>query len=474
MKAIGFKNFRKYKEFPMMELSSTTILVGANNSGKSTIVKALLLINEIVNNHWNNFTFISHTKDNGFDCLIDLNKVKHLPLGSFESNSHQWNINNEITLSWVGIDNCHFSIFLKSSEKGESLANINKFIYESTNGLSVTFDFSSGEISVDCGRGCEMTDGTHLIKADNECHFNITMEKYSDEDLKNISIVKILKDIMNTTRVGDNNINATTSQSNQQNIKEIAWIAIREVYQNIKVNYSWEQSISYFPAYGLQPRSIYTVDNSVDPYSNAIIGFCSIINNHWIDELNKWLIFFGIGKSIRIDTTVNSYIIYVRDENGECNLSDKGLGAIRIVAMLMNLYNIIDKYVQYIDTTDKKYPIAKCCNAIVILEEPEQNLHPSAQSKLAELFFKISNEYGIQFVVETHSEYLVRKTQAIVARLKLQSNEDADKYGPYKTYCIPSNGVPYSMGYRKDGYFAEKFTSGFFDESSKLFFLTLN
>lgn len=44
MNQIGFKNFRRFKELQPKDLGDITILVGANNAGKSTLVKGLLLI----------------------------------------------------------------------------------------------------------------------------------------------------------------------------------------------------------------------------------------------------------------------------------------------------------------------------------------------------------------------------------------------------------------------------------------------
>ena len=43
MNSIGFNNFRRFASFPEMDLGDITLLVGGNNSGKSTLVKALLL-----------------------------------------------------------------------------------------------------------------------------------------------------------------------------------------------------------------------------------------------------------------------------------------------------------------------------------------------------------------------------------------------------------------------------------------------
>ncbi len=44
MNKIGFKNFRRFQSFEPLEYGGITFLVGRNNAGKSTVVKALLLI----------------------------------------------------------------------------------------------------------------------------------------------------------------------------------------------------------------------------------------------------------------------------------------------------------------------------------------------------------------------------------------------------------------------------------------------
>ncbi len=49
----------------------------------------------------------------------------------------------------------------------------------------------------------------------------------------------------------------------------------------------------------------------------------------------------------------------------------------------------------------------------VIIEEPELNLHPALQSKLADLFLDVHQMWGIDFLIETHSEYILRRSQVI-------------------------------------------------------------
>lgn len=43
MQQIGFTNFRKFEYFPTLDLGKITFLVGSNNTGKSSMVKALIL-----------------------------------------------------------------------------------------------------------------------------------------------------------------------------------------------------------------------------------------------------------------------------------------------------------------------------------------------------------------------------------------------------------------------------------------------
>lgn len=54
--------------------------------------------------------------------------------------------------------------------------------------------------------------------------------------------------------------------------------------------------------------------------------------------------------------------------------------------------------------------------SIVIVEEPESHLHPVAQTELAEMLASVSRDRGVQFIIETHSEHLLRRMQTLVAR----------------------------------------------------------
>jgi hypothetical protein len=117
------------------------------------------------------------------------------------------------------------------------------------------------------------------------------------------------------------------------------------------------------------------------------------------------------------------------------------------------------------DDMEKLRELMKYQSVQLFIEEPEQNLHPAIQSKLAELFYEVSSKYGIRFIIETHSEYLIRRSQVIVAE-----NNDEKWENPFAVYYFQDNDIPYAMAYRKDGKFSNEFGTGFFDEASNLAF----
>lgn len=198
--------------------------------------------------------------------------------------------------------------------------------------------------------------------------------------------------------------------------------------------------------------------------------------------LNKWVDKFGIGKKISLAVDEEGLGVQIRihkrnDEIGRL-LADEGYGITQLVSLLLQIETSIlsskkEKINNYIGLEDldgydtDKYHYEQ---QTIIVEEPEIHLHPKYQSLLADMMLDAYQNYNIHFIVETHSEYLIRKSQVLVSKMEFKSNEESDSESPFRTYYVPQNGKPYSLGYRKDGKFAESFGSGFYDESTNLAF----
>lgn len=111
----------------------------------------------------------------------------------------------------------------------------------------------------------------------------------------------------------------------------------------------------------------------------------------------------------------------------------------------------------------------------IILNQPGCDLYPAKQSLLADMFYDAYMKFGTWFIINTNSEYIVRKTQVIVRDLvaeeKYATKEEFEEKCPFTTYYVPDQStgeLPYALGYRRDGLFKKSFGNGFYDEAYNL------
>ncbi len=198
-----------------------------------------------------------------------------------------------------------------------------------------------------------------------------------------------------------------------------------------------------------------------------------------------WLRKFGIAYDIDIRNNAEGQGIEVRlysdkdDRRGHL-LADEGYGITQLLALLLNIEVSIltapilpamhGEFIENLTKGNNFFCPLSYMPRTLTIEEPEVHLHPKYQAMLADLLLDAYKSYNIHFIVETHSEYLIRRSQVLVSRMNFATNEDADDKSPFRTIYVPDDGRPYNLFYRKDGKFAESFGPGFFDEASRLMF----
>jgi len=466
MDRFAIKNFKRFKELTTFDFSPITFFVGENNAGKSSVVKAILTF-------YNYLTF-EHTKpfhnynQKFYNTCFYFNGNYYAHVGTFgralcnKSDEHEIyfeliRYNYKISVSVIepkeGTD-CEYGIvdYL-------SVYNISKQIEIRFNLSSDTIYFISKKdnckVVLDVGSDWE----SHCLNFDSllETFFSKTdgyCDKYDCFGVNNYTVVGRLEDLHKECEI--NNEDYEVIKEHYNDIWEISDDLFWHDHKTCTEYLSNE--IEYIYSHGITQNTIYNQKETNDYYVWVIWNFAKL-HVHRSSECDEfirlWMKEFGIGVDYYIKYICgDAVLVKILDSKGyETDLSDKGMGAIRIMVLLFRLATIIS-------SSNKNEKITKT----IIIEEPEENLHPSYQSKLADMFMNVNKKYGYRFIIETHSEYLIRKTQVLVSKMENLSEN------PFKVYYFPDTGNPYEMMYREDGNFSNEFGKGFYDEANNLLF----
>lgn len=191
--------------------------------------------------------------------------------------------------------------------------------------------------------------------------------------------------------------------------------------------------------------------NIPDVYNNSFI-------DHWLNE-------FKIGKAFHPTTSEDgsSYIIrIVKNDGTERLLADEGYGVTQFISILLQIEIAALRY-KYLTAKFNDDP----SQATIIVEEPEIHLHPRYQSLLAEMFLDAYKRYHIHFIIETHSEYIIRRFQTLVADKQLTPSDISISYLADEEHEAAGEPKVKHIEIKEDGFLSDSFGSGFFDEGSK-------
>ena len=268
--------------------------------------------------------------------------------------------------------------------------------------------------------------------------------------------------------------------------------------------------VVYIPSNVATNDSYFRIDETyTTDYASKIINNFYKHNLHNIEWVVRMLRILGIGESFSIKQ-VNSDFLYVtitKQGGKEFPLADLGKGTIQLFLKILqlstlrpkpstsiNLGDYENENILWDENAEKRDAFSKnfmhgldsykkildkkvdenLFKKIVVIEEPEENLHPALQSKLADLFMEVS-KLGVNVLVETHSEYLIRRSQVLVAEAKYKDEQELAQKCPFKVYYLPETGTgkPYEMTYSTHGNFTRPFGNGFYDEADNLAMLLM-
>jgi predicted ATPase len=497
--SIELNNYRRFKKLDRIGLGLINFFVGPNNSGKSTVVEALrMILSYLKQNDLSRFNLASALSDQetakSFDRIYNIS-------------ARQSSKNAPITIA-AHIDDCLFTVKFFGKDA-------NPFVEELTleNPLfDLKLDFKSkdleGSITIHKETIAEdqpdVTNRIGLIEKeleDIDLQLQDKLEpikkaKLADEKNRKQRELKIAKSLkkpkqeylessilpfsINRSNLldyqldnifdeiyGDSEIRRKTGDSSdelQANRKhfDLKYKAcsnyLAEIIKGVNA-----LEVHYMEGTSVKLSAVVKPNDNQNGILNSINALFKegVFTEEAIHSTKgfiiEWLKFFELATNIRAQTLEGEvYTIQLFDGTWQ-HLGDFGLGAQRIVELILG----IAKIVHPIEKTENKL------EPLILVEEPEAHLHPNLQSALTKFFYKINKAHRLRFVIETHSEYIVRKSQLIGLQEKLFDKADEN---PFRVIYFDKEKGPYEMKYTKEGLFNRDFGEGFYDAVSEIDF----
>ncbi len=530
-------NFRVFNTPTTFELAPITILTGPNNSGKSSLVKALLMLRK-------------NSSDIPYEVILP-NKNLELPRVSDVLN----NINQLFTLAF-SFNRLHFDFHIQinfNHEEYDSNLYFNSIQLKNNDKVVLEFDdffqlSSESIIDMKFWINYSKTIYTTLINRNNlksntnlfeivhedsllgEVTANVKKDfaKVLEEVLNSISSFNLtnldprLSKILDEENLIDLSLNNSISEPYNSTIgnrlkiinRHLYFELLKKVDENIPGNFTiikteffnyFEKSCQEFSELIAFELSKFT-DIEVLPISkskqsryfqsgesgNSFLADTAVhffeMKEHDYDKyhefklwMSRWLERFEIGSSINVNNIESTgiYTIELIDKNAKKrNLKDYGFGVSQIVTLLLSPYKsdfVLDTFQSELngDLTIRKEKFYDK-QPLFYLEEPESNLHPNWQSLLMELIVDINQRFGIRFIIETHSEYMIRKLQYLMAdkTRNLETKDALVYYFNSDKNVNESEGEPKikKISLDKSGSLSDNFGPGFYDEAINIQF----
>lgn len=492
MERIKISNFRSVKDSWDLELGPITFFTGKNNSGKSTVLKALMVLSDFVNsdNHlelnfrgenrighkvasykdainWDNF-------DEGdselgicfqigefettliFEPLIQVNEtkgevqngvLKALSINNLQDNSsfNMYNIGDG--KYQLAVDELFFERIDKDPSNHISQLESNKKALE-----RIKLDDRTEDVN-------------ELQKKIDEIDTKIDLLSRGESVLMDCLVFKPVFR-KNKIENGPSTIESIFHYSvshflmqNRENLRHILKprLSYRLSSYASKVAFTMSLSVEHLSPHRNNQSHLYKTKD----HSNDINRLTGIHINNPIRKgseafkfLTKWMQYFEIGDDyeIKLDNRGDYALIEISENDRKFNLVEKGFGAGQLFTILLSIALEVNKRESFLKTNE----------SIIIIEEPEANLHPILQPGLVDMFYDAYSKYKIRFIIETHSEYIIRRSQVIGIKNNLFS-DDMDKSNPFKLYYFDKEG-PYEIKYLDTGNFDKNFgDGGFYD-----------
>lgn len=433
---IEWKNFRGFQGTGTVVFRPLTILIGANNVGKTSLTAPLLLLSQTMSSRDTVTPLVTR------GSLIDS--------GIFRHNVHRQEVerNIELTLRY------HVHHHHKKS-------------------ISKVGSYPPGALRIVLGRGSEHEDVLlkefHINDIFNRPYISRILQEDGSYTLTGIPLKTLTeqeKAAVEQSRptnfmFSPNNLLYCYQSAADSEDDEPSTATRRSMTKDFShylqvTAYSYEQvrsfllGTTYIGPLRERPRRHYQLDSevprAVGPRGERTANLLrrKIQDKDFKSKLDGWIRRFEFGDSLFIDReTPDIFSISFKRSNPDrkINIADSGFGASQVLPLIVQA-------------------LAAREGTLTIAEQPEIHLNPRLQTVLADLFAEMANT-SHRIVVETHSEHLLLRLRRLIAEGKIESKKVAvyfvenDKDGSsVRSIALEDNGNIPSESWPR-GFFAE-------------------
>lgn len=371
--SLHLKRFKSWTDTGALTLKPLTLVLGANSSGKSSLIQSLLLLKQ---------------------TAAAADRTIHLNLGS-DGDTDLFNFGDFKSIHKQGATDDLSIGFSFERVSGEQQKRVNGGCFVASYGQD-----SAGLTVIQELRLCDEAGHSVRVKRGARGAFSVFVGQGKEELGKS-------RDYAPERSIAFSRPALSLLQDNQcpANVVEDISLAID---RQLKF-------LMYLGPLRRQPERVYSW-NQAQPGDIGLDGRRTIDallasakdskpdHNSTLMRVSQWLQKMNLAERLRVCQVGSSnryHEVMIDSQDIAANLRDVGMGISQVLPVLT---------IAFFAPT----------GSTVVLEEPEIHLHPLAQSLLAELFAEVSLERKIQFIVETHSEHLFRRMQTLVARQKIK------------------------------------------------------
>jgi energy-coupling factor transporter ATP-binding protein EcfA2 len=386
---ITIENCLAFQEKVEIELNKWNLFIGANNSGKSTLIKVLNFLKE---NRWHN------------------------PLFDVESGNLQWDI-------WRYSDFAYFEYFVNDqSDSNDIRISFEKELYGKSYLLSVVVKRSELGLADDGlddeNKAAEIS--SIEFKCNNQVLFLVNSDSliikqeniiHCLEKLEaNAELEKITKDMLALESKEDMALNISTFRSYGHK-------SMVEVIQIIRVLIN-KPTLKFLNLIArrltMELSSTTVIDDNTEPNLDfgSNLWARQMLNNHFNLDLVYRRFYYddknGIRNKVGFDWAI--------EQDGKTrSIHSFGKGTKCLVQLVNQLAGLKENRQEYYDSVKKEFSLA--------IVEPEKHMHPDWQVKLIHVLLNDMFKEGKHIIIETHSVHILKAIQVEVAKGNLDSRE---------------------------------------------------